>query len=147
MAKGAKGIRVNALAKELGIDNKVILEKCRQEGLADKVPNHQSTIALGLAETIKEWKESGALDELIKQFAGSSDSTAKKKKKAPARKKSADGSSDTDEGGVATLVEDETSSADDTSASGNDQPEDDAPESDESGESTEVLAEDRKSVV
>jgi translation initiation factor IF-2 len=51
----AKGIRVNQLAKELGVESKAILARCREEGLADKVPNHQSTISLGLAETIKEW--------------------------------------------------------------------------------------------
>ena len=48
-----KGIRVNALAKELAVDSKSILEKLRNEGLT--VPNHQSTVSLGLAETIREW--------------------------------------------------------------------------------------------
>ena len=32
----AKGIRVNQLAKELGVTSKEILEKCRAEGLGDK---------------------------------------------------------------------------------------------------------------
>jgi translation initiation factor IF-2 len=83
-AKG-KGIRVSVLAKELGIDSKVILEKCRQEGLGDKVLNHSSNLALGLAETIREWKESGALDELIRKFSTKSDTVAKKKKKPTAK--------------------------------------------------------------
>lgn len=92
MAKTAKGkgIRVSVLAKELGIDNKVILEKCRQEGLGDKVLNHSSNLALGLAETIREWKESGALDELIQRFSAESDTTAKKKKKPVVKKKKAE---------------------------------------------------------
>lgn len=92
MAKTAKGkgIRVSVLAKELGIDNKVILEKCRQEGLGDKVLNHSSNLALGLAETIREWKESGALDELIQRFSAESDTTAKKKKKTVVKKKKAE---------------------------------------------------------
>ena len=51
----AKGIRVNQLAKELGVTSKEILEKCRAEGLADKVPNHMSVLSLGLSETVREW--------------------------------------------------------------------------------------------
>ena len=53
MAKTVKGIRVNALAKELGVESKAILDKLKSEGLS--VPNHQSTVSLGLAESIKEW--------------------------------------------------------------------------------------------
>ncbi len=55
----AKGIRVNQLAKELGIESKAILAKCRDEGLADKVVNHMSMISLGLAETVREWFAGG----------------------------------------------------------------------------------------
>jgi translation initiation factor IF-2 len=51
----SKGIRVNQLAKELGVESKSILAKCREEGLADKVPNHMSVLSLGLAETVREW--------------------------------------------------------------------------------------------
>ncbi len=51
----AKGIRVNQLAKELGVTSKEILEKCRAEGLGDKVQNHMAVLALGLAETVREW--------------------------------------------------------------------------------------------
>ena len=51
----SKGIRVNQLAKELGVESKAILAKCREEGLADKVPNHMSVLSLGLTETVREW--------------------------------------------------------------------------------------------
>ena len=57
----AKGIRVNQLAKELGVESKLILSKCRDEGLGEKVPNHMSVLSLGLAETVREWFTSGAL--------------------------------------------------------------------------------------
>ncbi len=103
----AKGIRVNALAKELGVESKVILEKCRQEGLADKVPNHQSTIALGLAETIREWHGSGALVALMKLHSGGAESAPSKKKKSAPKKKSVGGADEEESGGVATMVEDE----------------------------------------
>ena len=54
----AKGIRVNLLAKELGIPSKAILDRCEAEGI--KVPNHMSVIPLGLAETVrKEWFPGG----------------------------------------------------------------------------------------
>jgi len=55
----AKGIRVNQVAKELGVPSKLILDKCKAEGLGDKVPNHMSLMSLGLAETVREWFASG----------------------------------------------------------------------------------------
>jgi translation initiation factor IF-2 len=51
----AKGIRVNALAKELGVQSKQILDKLRDEGLGEKAPNHMSVLPLGLAESVREW--------------------------------------------------------------------------------------------
>lgn len=57
----AKGIRVNQLAKELGIPSKLILDKIKAEGLGDKVPNHMSLMSLGLAETVREWVASGVV--------------------------------------------------------------------------------------
>src|SRR5262245_36393934 len=51
----AKGIRVNQLAKELGVQSKQILDKLRDEGLGDKAPNHMSVLPLGLAESVREW--------------------------------------------------------------------------------------------
>jgi hypothetical protein len=50
-----KGIRVNALAKELGVESKAILHKLKEEGLGDAAPNHMSVISLGLAESVREW--------------------------------------------------------------------------------------------
>ena len=51
----AKGIRVNLLAKELGVESKAILQKLKEEGLSDAAPNHMSTLSLGLAESVREW--------------------------------------------------------------------------------------------
>lgn len=51
----AKGIRVNLLAKELGVESKLILAKLREEGLGDQAPNHMSTLSMGLAESVREW--------------------------------------------------------------------------------------------
>src|SRR6059058_3375826 len=50
-----KGIRINALAKELGVESKAILHKLKEEGLGDVAPNHMSVIQLGLAESVREW--------------------------------------------------------------------------------------------
>ncbi len=55
----SKGIRVNQLAKELGVESKDILAKCREEGLGDKVPNHMSVLSIGLTETVREWFSAG----------------------------------------------------------------------------------------
>jgi translation initiation factor IF-2 len=56
----AKGIRVNLLAKELGVESKAILSKLKEEGLSDVAPNHMSTLSLGLAESVREWFSSSA---------------------------------------------------------------------------------------
>lgn len=49
-----KGIRVNQLAKELGVPSKLIIEKCEKEGIPNIV-NHMSSMSLGLAATVREW--------------------------------------------------------------------------------------------
>jgi len=50
----SEGIRLDQLAKELGVESSVILDKLRNEGLAGTA-NHTSTLPLGLAETVREW--------------------------------------------------------------------------------------------
>ncbi len=57
MAK-TKTLRVHNLAKELGVPSKVILEKCRAEGI--ELKNHMAAIAVGLAASIREWFSEGA---------------------------------------------------------------------------------------
>ena len=43
----SKGIRVNQLAKELGVESKSILAKCREEGLSDRVSGARSARGMG----------------------------------------------------------------------------------------------------
>ena len=45
--------RIFELAKEHGVTSKIVLEKCRAEGI--EVKNHMSTVKAGLAATIAEW--------------------------------------------------------------------------------------------
>ncbi len=45
--------RVFEIARELDVTSKVVLTKCRAEGL--KIKNHMSTISAGLEATIQEW--------------------------------------------------------------------------------------------
>jgi len=45
--------RIFELARELGVTSKLMLGKCRAEGL--EVKNHMSTVSAGLAATIHEW--------------------------------------------------------------------------------------------
>ena len=45
--------RIFELARELGVTSKMVLEKCRAEGL--EVKNHMSAISVGLAATVCEW--------------------------------------------------------------------------------------------
>ncbi|QOV90823.1 translation initiation factor IF-2 [Humisphaera borealis] len=107
LAATKKGIRVNELAKELGVESKAILTKLRDEGLGDQAPNHQSSISIGLATTIREWHADGAL-------SGGSGSTAtataveeppakpKGKRPPPPRKRKAGEESDPEGGSPAT---------------------------------------------
>ncbi|MEE9296876.1 MAG: translation initiation factor IF-2 [Phycisphaerae bacterium] len=49
--------RVHILAKELSVASKVIITKCKAEGL--DVTNHMSTLSAGLEATIREWFSDG----------------------------------------------------------------------------------------
>ncbi len=49
----ASTLRVHSLAKELGVPSKVLIEKCRSEGI--ELKNHMAAISVGLAESIREW--------------------------------------------------------------------------------------------
>lgn len=50
----AKGIRVIALAKELGVNSSDILERLRSAGLGDKATSPQSTLKGWVPEMIRE---------------------------------------------------------------------------------------------
>jgi translation initiation factor IF-2 len=52
-------MRVHILAKELNVPSKVIVEKCKAEGI-DTVKNHMSTLSAGLHATIREWFSEGS---------------------------------------------------------------------------------------
>ncbi|MBC7772417.1 MAG: translation initiation factor IF-2 N-terminal domain-containing protein, partial [Pyrinomonadaceae bacterium] len=53
--------RISDIAKELGIQSKMIIEKCLAEGIpSDKVKGHMSTVSAGLEASIREWFASGS---------------------------------------------------------------------------------------
>src|SRR5687767_11213473 len=102
----AKGIRVNQLAKELGVASKDILDKCRAEGLGDKVPNHMSVLSIGLSETVREWFSSvagGGGGTAVQTAPPIETATRPKKSKVGSKKKSE--SDVEDEGDSATAVQ------------------------------------------
>ena len=87
----SKGIRVNQLAKELGVESKAILARCRDEGLGEKVPNHMSVLSLGLAETVREWFAGGGGVATAVEAAPAAESEEKPKPvRKVIRKKAAD---------------------------------------------------------
>lgn len=48
--------RLHQIAKELGVDSKVIVAKCQAEGIPETVvKGHMSAISVGLEATIREW--------------------------------------------------------------------------------------------
>ena len=56
--KTVKRVRITAVAKELGVTAKDIIDKCALEGV-DGVTTPQASVPIGLAETIKDWFGSG----------------------------------------------------------------------------------------
>ena len=53
MSKQAQKVRISQLAKDLGVDWKLIKAKCESEGI-DQAKTASSTVSIGLAETIRE---------------------------------------------------------------------------------------------
>lgn len=60
----ADKMRVHLLAKELNVPSKVIIEKCKAEGIT-AVKNHMSTLSAGLHATIREWFSEGSHETTI----------------------------------------------------------------------------------
>jgi translation initiation factor IF-2 len=89
------------LAKELGVESKAILAKCRDEGLAEKVSNHMSMLSIGLAETVREWFAGGGGVSTAVETAAPVD-VATKPRRAVRKKRAGESSEDSSEGGVAT---------------------------------------------
>ncbi len=78
-------MRVHILAKELSVPSKVIITKCKAEGL--DVTNHMSTLSAGLAATVREWFSEGRHETTIEtadRVDLSKVRVARKKKKANA---------------------------------------------------------------
>ncbi|MFH1420256.1 MAG: translation initiation factor IF-2 [Planctomycetota bacterium] len=61
----SKKVRVHNLAKELLVTSKVIIEKCRAEGI--EIKNHMHVVSAGLDATIREWFSEGAHTTTIEE--------------------------------------------------------------------------------
>ncbi|MDP9172476.1 MAG: translation initiation factor IF-2 [Planctomycetota bacterium] len=100
----AKGIRVNLLAKELGVESKLILQKLKEEGLSDVAPNHMSTLSIGLAESVREWFSSAQQGGGTAVETAPPIETATKVKAARTRKKKEETETSDDDVLATTLV-------------------------------------------
>ncbi|MBI1374236.1 MAG: translation initiation factor IF-2 [Phycisphaera sp.] len=94
----AKARRIFQIARDLGVESKAILDKCRAEGL--DINNHMSAVSAGLEATITEWFSEH------EDTGGTAIETAAKvdltqvKAKARKRKKLGEVSTDEDDDGV-----------------------------------------------
>lgn len=98
----AKLKRVFEIAKEIGVDSKVIVAKCHAEGIPEAtIKNYQSAVGAGLEATIREWfSDHAAASSTAIETAEKIDiSTAKKA--TPKKRKKADNESDETGGGTA----------------------------------------------
>ncbi len=94
----AKTKRVHNIAKELGVDSKAIVAKCKAEGVPD-VTNHMSVVKVGLEHTIREWFSESTPATAVETAAP----VDLEKVRKPARRKAAR-RTDSDEGDTATAV-------------------------------------------
>lgn len=98
--------RISEIAKELGVPNKAVVEKCWAEGIPkDKIKGHMSTVSAGLEASIREWFTAGAAVTAV-ESASHVDVEALRaapKRASRSRAKSAKSGDDTDSGGVATV--------------------------------------------
>ena len=78
--------RVHMLAKQLNVSSKVVIEKCRAEGLPIK--NHMSTLSAGLEATVREWFSEGEHSMTVEttERVDLKKVRLRKKRKPPARK-------------------------------------------------------------
>jgi len=95
----ATGIRVNQLAKELGVESKTILQKLKEEGLGEVAPNHMSLLKLGLAQSVREWFSAGSEDGGGTAVQTAPPEVATKARVVRKKKTRADGSPDDSHGG------------------------------------------------
>jgi translation initiation factor IF-2 len=95
----SKGIRVNQLAKELGVESKAILTKLRDEGLGEKAPNHMSVLPLGLAESVREWFTHLGGGTAVETAAPVAVDVKPKRARTSAKKKAGEGEHDEGNGG------------------------------------------------
>ena len=100
----AKAKRVFELAKELGVDSKAIVAKCKAESVPG-IDNHMSTVKLGLAQTIREWFSEDGTTTAIETSEKVDLQQVRKpaRRRAKAKSKQAD---DGDEASTATAVAD-----------------------------------------
>jgi len=80
-AASEKKVRVHNLAKDLEVDSKAIIAKCKAEGI--ELPNHMAVLSAGLQATIREWFSEGAHTTTEE----STDRVDLPKARKPARKK------------------------------------------------------------
>ncbi|RKY26085.1 MAG: translation initiation factor IF-2 [Planctomycetota bacterium] len=77
--------RVFELARELGVTSKVVLHKCRAEGIDLK--NHMTALSAGLEETIREWFSADGGEHHAVETTEHIDLVEAKKKAAKARRR------------------------------------------------------------
>lgn len=120
--------RIFEIAKELGIESKAIVEKCRAEGIDEKqVKGHMSTISAGLEATIREWFSEAHDGTTAVENAEKVDLAAVKVRKPRSKKAKESGAAGEDSaGGVATQeapVEPKAKPSSDTTDAPSDEPE------------------------
>ena len=85
------GKRISQLAREMGVESRAIITKCRDEGISeDIVKGHMSTVSAGLEASIREWFSTAGGGTAV-EAAPHVDIEKVKTRKAAPRKKRAEG--------------------------------------------------------
>ncbi len=104
MGKAAvKKKKIFEIAKELGVESKVIVEKCRAEEV-EGIKDHMTAVSVGLEATIREWFSTGEHKNVVEHAAKVDVEAIKAPAKKRAAAKKADGSDHTDHGSADTAT-------------------------------------------
>ena len=99
----AEKMRVHTLAKALSVPSKVIVEKCKAEGVTT-VKNHMSTLSAGLHATICEWFTEGQHEGIVETATRVDLEKVRLKTPEPATKEASESGDGTTTGEPATLT-------------------------------------------
>ncbi len=104
-------LKVHQLARELGVDSKTIIAKCKAEGVPNVV-SHMSVVKAGLASSIREWFSAETPKTAVEKTAHVDVAKVRRKRttKTKSKSKASDGADTSEDDSSVAVMEPETPS-------------------------------------